>query len=733
MAVSFHLIYLLAVFICVESKHERGIDAYAKEKVNSDVFGRDKTTQEIEEDSTNSHEIINKNISASSVEDSSTNAATAGVTDDNTVENDIENKNTTFTSSDLFGNKSSTIESHRATTETDYISTGETRTSQRKTRETTTAEKNTATDTDDTTNADIDSGISTEPQPSPAEPEPETSPTPDGNPFLDAAFAEPTPDWEEAMKVWSIGWYLHVYITGALFALLALYSLYSVCLIRRLFVIGRGYFISLNVILFIFGASRTFYLLFDAYNAEGKLPAWLSYYCMSISFPCLTSAFSILFLALFRTTRMSVMTSVLNVPVLVVTILLHFLLVLSTDFLVGYLSTAVVLLFVCQVVYVVWSVILTLAYLALFARLHGAALVRQKQIKRHSFTEVTISGVQTIKRGASVRLSRAVIITILAAVFGLFCAGLQTISIVLVYAVDSGDPEPWTWWGYQLASRVCELLMCLLLSYVGTRPLYQKDKQYTCCCCCAKKEKVEITENPYWVDNSAHVVADRYYHGGDHVHTHSEDEVPLHTREPLDHLRPVSDISSSAGSSAQTSSRPVSGYGEIVVQFHNHEDGRFTGDGDVNADLSPFGVLPESSAPPWKTNYQKLSIGDRTLKEPVIHFQPESFTEYDRLGYRKPIRLDSDRVNEHTAGLTFGKHRISEKEPLPNNDISKQSTFRSSWTPGTKGYCKLPIGSPDERHVYDKPIISRDGNEVPSQFTVAITGFRNDAVSEAPV
>lgn len=558
-----------------------------------------------------------------------------------------------------------------------------------------------------------------------SDPEPEGGETTDRdtyNPFTGESFAEPTPSWQEAKSEWKQAWIVHIYTVGGLFSLLALYSLYCIMRIKTLFLISKGYFISLNVLMLIFGVSRAFYMFMDAYNSHGKLPTWLAYYLQTISFPCLTAAFSILFFALVRTTRMSAMPQrVFSAVLLVIVIVLHFILVFATDFVVGYLSTAVVLLFVCQVVFIVWCLCLTMLYFYVFVRLYHAAVARQKQIYRQSFTEVTISGVQTVKKGSRVRLSRAIGVTLVTAIFGLLCASLQCLAVILVYGLQRTDPpKPWPWWTYQLVSRLCELGMCATMSYVASQPLYQPETN--CCSCCKKKKKEEPLENPYWVNNTSHALADRYYHTDDSNHSDHrvDDQVPLQAREPVDlevgegtRLRPVSELS--AASSHSPIARPMSTIEDAttVVQFHRASvhDGEAS-DGQQTEPSTPgtgpFGTyLPESSAPPWKTSYQRLAKIEDVKPTPNLQFKPESFTEYDRLGYRKPIRIDSEKDRE-AAGVTFGKHRSSSKDLITEDHISNQSTFRSSWAPSTKkGYSILSNASPEER-VYDEPILPRN-------------------------
>ena len=51
------------------------------------------------------------------------------------------------------------------------------------------------------------------------------------------------------------------------------------------------------------GVSRGVFLLWDAYNEAGSLYAPIAYILLNIGYPCITSSFAILFLALLRVTQ----------------------------------------------------------------------------------------------------------------------------------------------------------------------------------------------------------------------------------------------------------------------------------------------------------------------------------------------------------------------------------------------------------------------------------------------
>ncbi|XP_064417194.1 proline-rich transmembrane protein 4-like [Latimeria chalumnae] len=69
--------------------------------------------------------------------------------------------------------------------------------------------------------------------------------------------------------------------------------------------------------------------------------------------------------------------------------------------------------------------------------------------------------------------SRAAKTTIVSAVFGLFCAGLQLYAMLHALGFSGiGVFNPWPWWAFQLGLRLCEVGMSLPLALVGVYPLF---------------------------------------------------------------------------------------------------------------------------------------------------------------------------------------------------------------------------------------------------------------------
>nr|XP_054752353.1 proline-rich transmembrane protein 4-like [Lytechinus pictus] len=345
-----------------------------------------------------------------------------------------------------------------------------------------------------------------EPEPEPegeGEPEPEGESEPTAQP--DSPFAEPVPAWDVALPLYKWAWPFHIYLLGVLFALLAVYSLGSIIKLRERRLLSHGYFIALNLLMLLMGVIRAVYLLVDAYNFKGIWPNVVAYLFLGTGFPCLTSAFSILFMALLQSTKTRLVPPSIQKPkYLAVVIISHFAFAFIADVVVGLFASAAALLLACQVAFVVWGVFLTVSYLVIFRRLYRSSVRKFREISRLSVrtSSIILPGERPLIKPRN-NWGSAIRITLVTAFLGLLIAVLQVYGMLVVYGPVGGQkqiPDPWPWWGYQFTFRVLEFLMCALMSYVATQPFrYTKDGKEKPCVClpcwhvileaCGRREK----------------------------------------------------------------------------------------------------------------------------------------------------------------------------------------------------------------------------------------------------
>ena len=146
------------------------------------------------------------------------------------------------------------------------------------------------------------------------------------------ALAEPGPDWPVAKKIWGLAWGMHWIGFGTLFGLLAVYSFLALGIANhRNGFCRKPLFIAINSLLFVFGASRSVYLLLDPYESRQngvEDPKWLTLLLYGIAFPCLTSSFCFIYLAFLEVTKLKVGPRRLqNVKFLSAIIVVHFIIV----------------------------------------------------------------------------------------------------------------------------------------------------------------------------------------------------------------------------------------------------------------------------------------------------------------------------------------------------------------------------------------------------------------------
>ncbi|XP_002737848.1 uncharacterized protein LOC100375776 [Saccoglossus kowalevskii] len=359
-----------------------------------------------------------------------------------------------------------------------------------------------------------------EPESEYGNPEPDTNNEPEIEPEPEMpSHAEPVPEWDTAInEVWGPAWEIHVYGIGILFALLALYSLVSMIRLRSRRLLSQGYFIALNFIMLVMGIDRAVYLLVDPYNSRQLFPAPLAYFLHSLAFPCLTSAFSILFLALLQSTKMQLVSpKIQKVKILTSIICVHFALSVSADLIVGFTSQAKILLLVCQAAFVLWGLLISCSYIYIFKRLYSSTVHRLREMRKMSLQKAVyaLPGIRPIRKKPRTSLGTAVKVTLVTASFGLLCCGLQLYGMVDVYGLHARHeaPQPWPWWIFQFTFRLCELGMCVTMSYVATQPFRYTRKgerkhssiNFSWCtkCCCYNQHNISgLDVNKYQYSSS---------------------------------------------------------------------------------------------------------------------------------------------------------------------------------------------------------------------------------------
>ena len=292
---------------------------------------------------------------------------------------------------------------------------------------------------------------------------------------------EQNPVESSSRSLWSVAWQAHIWFSGTLFLLLAVYCTVNVCRLHtfsRLF--SRGYFLSLNISMILIGLVRGLFLLIDPYNEEQTLPSPLAYMMLNIGYPCITSAFSILFLALLRVTQVELLSPAVQTPrALAVFCCIHVSISLALDITVGLMSKLQYILLLGQGIFIVWSLLLSAGYFYIYSTMRKVVSRQQCDLTRSMYPKLmfdqTGSGSYSMRLPTSQSnpLARAVNLTLGVAVIGSLMGGVQLYGMIGMHGLLRSDPSqiPTPWYGYQVALRVLEVIICYLLAVVATTPL----------------------------------------------------------------------------------------------------------------------------------------------------------------------------------------------------------------------------------------------------------------------
>ncbi|XP_056133842.1 proline-rich transmembrane protein 4 [Lampris incognitus] len=303
------------------------------------------------------------------------------------------------------------------------------------------------------------------------------------NPFLTPAPAMLVPlytDWNSAIATWGLAWEVHVYGVGCVFTVVTLASALNLLCLPLRCPSGCGYFALVSLFLLAAGCTRAFALLYDAYGHQDRLAsAEASLLLYEAPFPCLTSAFGLVFLLLSMRSRMQLSYSAFQRPCFLACLLvLHFAAAFGPlAFVKFYQRKAPLCLFLSLVsrgAFVALATFLSAAYFVFYIYVRADS----KHIYHLNNTSPTPAERYNRCPFAESRdWDRAAVTVCLSALFSLACAGLQLYAMLNAMGIAGGEEvfRPWPWWAFQFSCRVCELGVCLTLALVVAQPVYCSD------------------------------------------------------------------------------------------------------------------------------------------------------------------------------------------------------------------------------------------------------------------
>ncbi len=272
------------------------------------------------------------------------------------------------------------------------------------------------------------------------------------------SWAEPSPNWLEAIEEWNWLWEVHIYGYGTIFAVIAFAAaVYLIVSRKATFTKHRVHLAVMNIALFTTGFLRALILFWDPYASSGNTTDLQLLVCIiswGIATACLTSSFSIMLLIFLETTKTSLGPARLkNLTCLVsITLANIFYLVLS-DLLVWFHPGAKVMIFICHITFAVWGLAVSIGY--------SVSGIRMWRNLKPSLGVV-------FNRDSS-RLKRLFVLMCAASLFGVMKFSLSLYTAIGEYGVfaDIGYVKSWPWFAVQSSLRTLESLMGAMIFSIG--------------------------------------------------------------------------------------------------------------------------------------------------------------------------------------------------------------------------------------------------------------------------
>lgn len=263
-------------------------------------------------------------------------------------------------------------------------------------------------------------------------------------------WPEPGPDWSSAYMYLGVAWFIHIYgFASVMFFIAILATITLVDMAGSETLTSRGLSTSLNCLLLLFGYTRGVSLVLNPYGSLERISLLASRLLWSVGFPCLTSMLTTLLLVLVDTTKVS-----LGPPkfqqfhVVMKLSVTHFILVLGTDVILSFYLRLKALLLVCQLIYITWSVLLTVGYYRV-----GYLISRNFTASR---------GTKIINDSGSQRLERLIFACGTVALCNCITHLYGAAGVFGVYS-DLTYVPAWPWWVFQTLMRLEEIGMCLIV------------------------------------------------------------------------------------------------------------------------------------------------------------------------------------------------------------------------------------------------------------------------------
>lgn len=303
--------------------------------------------------------------------------------------------------------------------------------------------------------------------------EPETS-VPEVEPTFEVAF-EPLPHWDQARETWQWAWDLHWVGLGCMFALLALYALWSLVDLaaskhRRKPLLA----LAISSLLLLFGSTRAAFFFINPYESEecflptGTCPVMLTRTLFGIALPCITASFFLVHLAFLQLSKLKLYPGKLqSVKFVTCVIAFHFGLTLITEVMISMYADWKAFSIVCETFFILLSFILSVSFIY-----SGRIILKSVHESRLSVRR--FSGINgNFRLNPPPNVAKLVKITYITVFLGITCVVLKLYSIFVIHNMYSNDgaaiPKPWPWLIFETSYRLVEFGLGCTMAYVNPR------------------------------------------------------------------------------------------------------------------------------------------------------------------------------------------------------------------------------------------------------------------------
>ncbi|XP_028306149.1 proline-rich transmembrane protein 4 [Gouania willdenowi] len=293
-------------------------------------------------------------------------------------------------------------------------------------------------------------------------------------------------DWNSALASWGFAWEAHVYGFSSVFAVFCLISMVSLLALPLRRPSRSFYFALLHLLILTFAGIQAFCLIYDAYSSQDRLPRLVSLMLYELTFPCLISSFSLVFLLLSFRSRMHLSVQLaLSTPfsalpkpcALLCMSLLHFGISLGCVVILQiFPSLPDLILLFPHAVFVCFTTFLSIFYFIFYCLTWvNGKHVYQLDDSGESGRSLDVTQAARCPFAIKKDWDQAAAAAVGSSLCLLGCGGLQLYG--LLHAAGLGGVNgygflPWPWWGYQVGCRLCESGACLGLCLVATRHLF---------------------------------------------------------------------------------------------------------------------------------------------------------------------------------------------------------------------------------------------------------------------